>query len=1559
MAPALAALILTAQGELVAASPGWTTPSSVHDKCGEETGHEATEAIDSDTGTYWHHDATCEHWIEVDLGETKTITKIRLYQSDEFQGGYWGGGPPGGITTTVYVSDDPESWGDSVWSGDMADMQGSDWFESGSFGKDGRYVKLVTSNDSADQRMYEFQAYAETPPPIYPTKPTLYLPSDGDNTVDDNTPYFEWENAENADNHRLVVDNDSDFSSPNENRTIVGDNSYTIADENSLSDDNYSWKVIAINENRENASDVWTFIIDTKVYPTKPSLYLPSNGLTIADSTPYFEWTRGENADNHRLLVWYSENENDYVENRVLITENNYTIADENSLSLDNYSWKVVAANENGENESDVWTFLFDNTFVGYDIVGSAALTITNKIVGSKFSPAIDGQVDNITAYITVTEGDNANVKCAIQDENLNLVSHTDNSSLTSSGWITFTFSSPPRLSANENYWFVAWDNGTVACLNYDAGDENQGLYWVGTYSDNFPDTINPPDGYLNYVFSIYTNLVPSAPPVLPTKPALSSPTDGENISTTETPQFTWSQSENENYYSLLVDSSPPDWKGLSVWITTTDNSYQISTELNDDNYSWKVYAVNDNGRTESDTWTFLISADAHVVTENATNIGSTTATLNATITTYGKYDNVEGRFDYRPYKGLVWAENWYLSDHYYDVPTDPATINDWGNRAPVKYVAASDSSQEDKDAADYQCSGENDENEIQAAINSLTEGGTVYLFDGSYYLNDIGTLPTRHIVVNDDISLIGENKENTFIKENNADSPVRMIHVNGSNILIENITVIGLGRSIDKEASGIQIQIYGAGRDAKNVVIRNVRVENFAAIGIYIERSAWGYPDNVWIINNEVEETGCHGICPAESYNTYVDNNTVTNCGLGTATKYGVTSSIHFVGVENGVIVNNTVENSGGPGIYVGPYIDKKSKNIVVQGNLVVNSGRENDNHAGIVLSGAASKITENIIVSGNKLIDNLSENQKYGVLFYNAYVENCIVDNNNLVMVWEPIIEAGTGHIIENNVGLYLETAWENIIKPTSTFSKGVENLEKNWKYQSRALIRTEDDESEKGDVLILQLVPTPEINNVYMPSTVDVEDNFNAYVEIVHGDNLDRIENIWLKVYRSTKSQEDNDNTINHYTLKYVREGTDNWFEIGPDNTFPYDHLDIDNCSAGQDNLMLDNWTFCIRLASDAESGYWNVWVQVIDNNLNQENQEFQDKFSIRDWQLVETWTGTIEATSQWNLVETWAGTIEAFAKWNLISTWAGNIEGPVAWELVETWTGVLHHLLATVTTESATDVGMTIATLNALVDYGSYPDVDIRFQYRILGAGVWENTAWEKDYTATLYSKGVTGLSSSTTYQFRGHIEFGAFEDFGSIVEFTTQSEAPPTEQWYLKETWTGTIQTEDVVRWRSAESWEGTIMTVAPAEDDGNGGGGGKPDEPEEEEPPSPVLPLSIVGTVWVVGLVMCFLLLSSHPPGFLKRRLARDLSGGILTAAALTFIYITKIQLIVLTPIMMAGGAWALILVIGIIQILSIEPGPKRHRWVKQFMIVLLTLAVLTFGFLHMEGVLP
>ncbi len=125
----------------------WTTPTAVYDRCGQDGSYPVSRAIDDDTGSSWRHSTTENHWIELDMGKTVSISRIRIYQSSTSD---YRWGRSNGIE--VYVSDDPNSWGSAVWIGTL---NSGGWQSSGTFSAQGRYVRLYSRSTSSSQRFYE------------------------------------------------------------------------------------------------------------------------------------------------------------------------------------------------------------------------------------------------------------------------------------------------------------------------------------------------------------------------------------------------------------------------------------------------------------------------------------------------------------------------------------------------------------------------------------------------------------------------------------------------------------------------------------------------------------------------------------------------------------------------------------------------------------------------------------------------------------------------------------------------------------------------------------------------------------------------------------------------------------------------------------------------------------------------------------------------------------------------------------------------------------------------------------------------------------------------------------------------------------------------------------------------------------------------------------------------------------------------------------------------------------------------------------------------------------
>lgn len=1565
-----------------------------------------------------------------------------------------------------------------------------------------RYIKPnIDSHNTLRTDYVKVNVYITT---IKPTQPILYLPSDGDN-VWDSTPYLEWENAENADSHRLLIDNDSDFTSPEENRVIVGENHYTIANENVLPMDNYSWKVIAINENGENSSATWTFNVIT-IKPTQPTLHLPSDGDDFVYNFPYFEWTNGENADNHRLLV---DNDNDFSspkENRIFTTENYYSPVAENIFFPDNYSWKVIAINENGENVSATWTFVISGVWT----TPSSIENVCGEEGGFAATKIIDENTDSywkhdVAHFHAITFDMGRTLK--ILKIMLYQATTADLRFGRAAGLTVY-------VSDNVDNW---GDNVCECILNAPDWQENgnifdkDGRYIKLVSKDNYNARM--------YEFLAYVTAG------LPTQPTLYLPSDG-NYLIDNTPYFEWENGAYADNHRLLVDNDSDFSSPEEDRVILNDNSYTIADEnyLPVDNYSWKVIAINQYGENESDVWTFqteifelfypennsiivdrtpkflwnertgatfywfyldndsdlenepllktrandnfyqipwgglitnenwywkVIASDssatsvfnfvengAEVTTEDIENITENSGDLLASIV-LNALDDFDVRFRYKSeYQYQTEGDTFVIQD--YSVP-DPPALPTW--RQENVMIAASDSSQEDKDAADNICPGP-DENEvwkddeiIQAAI---AENTTVYLFDGTYYCGRDGGSDAQIIITSSRLSLVGESKENVIIRWKQQTylrpSAIRVSVENAENILFENFTLIGPGRTFSGEFSGLHLHSYGGTYGSiHDVVVRNIKVENFPAIGIYFERSGTEVYEpprtqtlyNCWAINCEIDEVGAYGfdaggfVADASTvhvWNIYFDNIRVTNC-LGSPV-YSEAGGAHFHRIDNSMIVNCTFENIGRRAIRLGSNY-KHLRNIQILGNTF--------ERCGLIVPAEDIGIhmyydnCEDIRIEGNDFdtfwaikIWTDAENTENVVIRNNSFY-NCVEPFENL-QGWEFDIENNTAPNFDNF------TPWENNYADTD-YSYSLTGLDESTKYGVIAetenngdnswgranyftTLGTENiDLSEPENDFFTSLRPTFKWsavkNRSYYKLQIDTSDNFDSANVIDH--NL--MENEYTLVA-------DLDNGVQHWwrVIVYPTELTS---EVWIFTTIPPEWRHIENWTGTLDAYaewsLIETWTRTLDAFAEwglietwtgtveafAEWGLIEEWTGTVETHAAWQLVEewggdieapaswiLVETWSgtvhaVVGWELIETWTGTVEAYAEWNLIEAaWSGTVEAFAEWNLIETWTGTIETFAEWNLIETWTGGLQHLLASVTTESATSIGQTFATLNALVTYGSYENVDIRFQYRVDGASTWENAAWENDYTAILYSDTVFGLSAGTTYEFRGQIEFGAFSDNGEVVEFTTQALAP---DWELIETWTGTIDTQvawglletwggdveayaawenieawtgtvDVVTWTTLETWSGTIMTVAPAEDDGNGGNGGKPDEPEEEEPTPTMIPLGI-GAVLSLLIAGCFIYLSAFKPGSRKRRWARNFIYIIATATFLTMIYV-KNEGIALSKITMVVGVWVLIFVVALLHLTSIEAGSWRQRMTKQFFCVLITLTVLTLIYL-------
>jgi hypothetical protein len=215
-----------------------------------------------------------------------------------------------------------------------------------------------------------------------PGQPQLVYPDNGA-VISDSMPTLLWTVGGNADNHRLLVYNDSNFSSPAVNELLgAGDDIYTLS--TSLPDGNYSWKVIAINVSGETESAVRTFRVIA--IPTIPGWWglhwVCRRPITITDSHP-------KNYQIKIIIPYDDDMRSDYGDLR--FTESK----DRGELSywMENYTGHTV-----GTDNATVWVRRIensDNTIYVYYCNSGATSAENGRATFIGFSDFENSALDN------------------------------------------------------------------------------------------------------------------------------------------------------------------------------------------------------------------------------------------------------------------------------------------------------------------------------------------------------------------------------------------------------------------------------------------------------------------------------------------------------------------------------------------------------------------------------------------------------------------------------------------------------------------------------------------------------------------------------------------------------------------------------------------------------------------------------------------------------------------------------------------------------------------------------------------------------------------------------------------------------------------------------------------------------------------------------------------------------------------------------------------------------------------------------------------------------------
>ncbi|MEK3717698.1 phage tail-collar fiber domain-containing protein [Paenibacillus sp. FSL R7-0333] len=288
--------------------------------------------------------------------------------------------------------------------------------------------------------------------------------------------------------------------------------------------------------------------------------------------------------------------------------------------------------------------------------------------------------------------------------------------------------------------------------------------------------------------------------------------------------------------------------------------------------------------------------------------------------------------------------------------------------RTATLIVAASNSTQEGKDGADFVCSGENDQISINAAIAALpANGGGITLLEGSYNI----TSPVKI------------NKNNVSIRGNGSGTELKrvwvekyfdgMLIVAANGCTIENLQINGMAGMVQGSYTGIFLSNHNMSEegDAKRTIVRG----NF-------------------LVNNG---RGIHTI--DNYYQSGAGTNIISN-NICTGNGYGISITGSCMVISNNICQNNNI------GIAI-----EYSNGQINEGNLIIgNDCRENA--TGILVSRGS-----NLIIGNNCGKFWAWPKKGYGANEYTIRVtseDNLITSN---ICEGKDVVDEGTDNMITNN--------------------------------------------------------------------------------------------------------------------------------------------------------------------------------------------------------------------------------------------------------------------------------------------------------------------------------------------------------------------------------------------------------------------------------------------------------------------------------------------------------------------------------------------------------------